>query len=138
MGVAGMWVSRKLSEPAPAGTTLERAKGPGPAKVPAPTRSAASFDPPVRAALAHLGIEQVGEDVTSPAYNLRVSKDAMTMKDLEELDESTNGWTKFKDFAQLPEKVAVWCVTIQQGFSDNTVWVTENGRILLVKFTPEG
>ena len=110
----------------------------GPAKVTAPPRSAASFEPPIRAALAHLGIEQIGEDVTSPAYNLRVSKGNLTKTDLEELDEPQNGGTKYKDLAKLNSPVMVYCVTVQQGFADTSVWVTEDGHVLLVKCLPEG
>lgn len=96
-------------------------------------------DHAVRIALAHLNIDKLTSE-PGPAFNLRVAEDKLNRADLKELDGLRHGVTKHKDLAGLPDTTPVFSVTIQHGLAgDSIVHVAkESGRVILVKFVPEG
>jgi len=97
-------------------------------------------DHAVKIALAHLNIDKVTKE-PSAAFNLRVSESKATRKGLEKLVASEPAiFTKHMDLAGLPESFEVFTVMVQHGLSgDSVVQVTKKGgRVVLVRFTPEG
>jgi hypothetical protein len=90
-----------------------------------------------RIALAHLNIEKPAKD---PAFTVRVTEDKLTRDGIKELDDPRHGITKHKDLAGLPDTIPVFTVHVSQGLTgDSTVFVAkEGGRVVLVKYVPEG
>jgi hypothetical protein len=105
----------------------------------AATKTKVDRDHAVKIALAHLNIDKVTKE-PSAAFNLRVREGKLTQDDIKELDGQRHGFTRHKDGGGLPDSFEVFHITLQHGLSgDSSVFVTKNGgRVVLVKFMPEG